>query len=223
MEPQKTLVSWSSGKDSAWALYEASRDPALKITGLLTTVTEPFQRISMHGVRVELLEAQARSLGLPLIQVPIPFPCPNEQYEAAMGKALGRAREEGVTRIVFGDLYLADIRQYRESKLKGSGLEGVWPIWLRDTRALSRQMVEAGLKATIACLDPRRLPRAFAGRAYDGRLLDGLPEGVDPCAENGEFHTFAWDGPMFSKPVRIRNGETVEREGFVFTDLLPAE
>jgi len=199
MEPQKTIVSWSSGKDSAWALYEASRNPALKLVGLLTTVTEPFNRISMHGVRVELLEAQARSLRLPLVKVPIPYPCPNEIYEAALGKALDQARGEGVTRIVFGDLYLEDIRKYRESRLKGTGFEGVWPIWLQDTHALSRRMVESGLKATITCLDPKRLPPAFAGRTYDAQLLNDLPAGVDPCAENGEFHTFAWDGPMFFK------------------------
>jgi len=222
MEHQKTIVSWSSGKDSAWALYEASRNPDLKIVGLLTTITESFNRISMHGVRVELLEAQALSLGLPLFKIPIPFPCPNEIYESAMGKALDRAKAEGITRIVFGDLYLEDIRKYRESKLTGSGIEGVWPIWLQDTRVLSHRMVEAGLKATIACLDPRRLPRKFAGRSYDAQLLNDLPEGVDPCAENGEFHTFAWDGPMFPQPVRINVGETVEREGFVFTDLIPA-
>lgn len=221
MSSHKTLVSWSSGKDSAWALYEASRNPDLKITGLLTTITEPFNRVSMHGVRFELLEAQALSLGLPLLKVPIPFPCPNEIYEEAMRQALEKARETGVTRIVFGDLYLEDIRQYRESKLKGTGFEGVWPLWLQETRGLSRRMVEGGLKASIACLDPKRLPRSFAGRVYDAQLLDDLPEGVDPCAENGEFHTFAWDGPMFSKPIHIKNGETVEREGFVFTDLLP--
>ena len=221
MSPHKTLVSWSSGKDSAWALYEASRNPDLKITGLLTTITEPFNRVSMHGVRLELLQAQALSLGLPLVMVPIPFPCTNETYEEALRKALEKAREEGVTRIVFGDLYLEDIRQYRESKLKGTGFEGVWPLWLQETRGLSRRMVEGGLKASITCLDPKRLPRSFAGRVYDAQLLDDLPEGVDPCAENGEFHTFAWDGPMFSKPIRIKNGETVEREGFVFTDLLP--
>jgi len=221
MSQHKTLVSWSSGKDSAWALYEASRNPDLKITGLLTTITEPFNRVSMHGVRLELLEAQALSLGLPLFKVPIPFPCPNETYEEAMRQALEKAGETGVTRIVFGDLYLEDIRQYRETKLKGTGFEGVWPLWLQETRGLSRRMVEGGLKASIACLDPKRLPRAFAGRIYDAQLLDDLPDGVDPCAENGEFHTFAWEGPMFSKPIRIKNGETVEREGFVFTDLLP--
>src|SRR5208337_4931094 len=221
MSQHKTLVSWSSGKDSAWALYEASRNPDLKITGLLTTITEPFNRVSMHGVRLELLEAQALSLGIPLFKVPIPFPCPNETYEEAMRQALEKAGETGVTRIVFGDLYLEDIRQYRETKLKGTGFEGVWPLWLQETRGLSRRMVEGGLKASIACLDPQRLSRSFAGRVYDAQLLDDLPEGVDPCAENGEFHTFAWEGPMFSKPIRIKNGETVEREGFVFTDLLP--
>jgi uncharacterized protein (TIGR00290 family) len=222
MVPQKTIVAWSSGKDSAWALHQAKLDADLEVVGLLTTVTEPFLRVSMHGVREELLEAQACSLRLPLLKVPIPYPCPNETYETAMSEALDQAREEGVTRIVFGDLFLEDVRKYRETRLEETGFKGVWPLWLQDTRDLSRRMVEAGLKATIACLDPKRLPRAFAGRDYDGDLLDDLPEGVDPCAENGEFHTFAWDGPMFSEPVRFRRGETLERDGFVFTDLLPA-
>lgn len=222
MVPQKTIVSWSSGKDSAWALHQARRDPGLEIVGLLTTVTRDFNRVSMHGVREELLEAQARSLRLPLIKVPIPYPCPNEAYEAAMSSALDQARKEGVTRMVFGDLYLADIRGYREKKLEGTGFQGVWPLWLQDTRALSRRMVEGGLKATVACLDPKCLSKSFAGRLYDSQLLQDLPEEVDPCAENGEFHTFAWDGPMFSEPVAFRVGETVERDGFVFTDLLPA-
>ncbi len=222
MVRQKAIVSWSSGKDSAWALHQARLDPGLEVVGLLTTVTQDFHRVSMHGVREELLEAQARSLGLPLVKVPIPYPCPNETYEAAMSTALSKARENGVTRIVFGDLYLGDVRKYREAKLEGSGFEGVWPLWLKDTRTLSRQMVEAGLKATVACLDPKHLSRSFAGREYDVRLLQDLPREVDPCAENGEFHTFAWGGPMFSKPVSFRVGETVERDGFVFTDLLPA-
>jgi uncharacterized protein (TIGR00290 family) len=220
MVPQKTIVAWSSGKDSAWALYQAKLDPELEIVGLLTTLTEPFRRVSMHGVREELLEAQARSLRLPLIKVPIPHPCPNETYEAAMSEALNQAREKGVTRIVFGDLFLEDVRIYRESKLVGTGFEGVWPLWLQDTRTLSCRMVDAGLKAVITCLDPKRLPRAFAGRNYDAAMLRDLPQEVDPCAENGEFHTFAWDGPMFSEPVRFRIGETLERDGFVFTDLL---
>jgi uncharacterized protein (TIGR00290 family) len=222
MVPQKTIIAWSSGKDSAWALYEVSRNPDLEVVGLLTTVTDAFRRVSMHGVREELLEAQARSLRLPLLKVSIPYPCPNEIYETAMLTTLNQAREEGVTRIVFGDLFLEDIRKYRESRLEGTGFKGVWPLWLQDTRVLSRRMVEAGLKASIVCLDPKRLPRAFAGRTYDGKLLYDLPEEVDPCAENGEFHTFAWDGPMFSEPIRFRVGETVERDGFIFTDLLPA-
>jgi uncharacterized protein (TIGR00290 family) len=222
MISHKAIVSWSSGKDSAWALHEARKNPELEVVGLLTTITKPFQRVSMHGVRVELLEAQARSLGLPLYQVPIPFPCPNEIYEKAMQMALDRVLAEGVTRVVFGDLFLEDIRQYRESKLMGTGLEGVWPLWLQDTTGLARTMVNSGLKATIACLDPKKLPREYCGRDFDGRLLADLPAGVDPCAEKGEFHTFAWDGPMFLEPVGIVKGETVERDGFVFTDLLPA-
>ena len=222
MIPHKTIVAWSSGKDSAWSLYQARLNPELEVVGLLTTVTEAFHRVSMHGVRVELLEAQARAARLPLYQVPIPYPCPNEVYETAMAAALKKAQEAGVTRIVFGDLYLADIREYREAKLKGTGFEGVWPLWLQDTHDLSRRMVKGGLKASVACLDPKHLPRTFAGRVYDDQLLNDLPPKVDPCAENGEFHTFAWDGPMFSEPIRFQVGETVERDGFVFTDFLPA-
>lgn len=218
----RALVSWSSGKDSAWALHQARRDKNLEIVGILTTVTEPFRRVSMHGVREELLEAQARALGLSLLRVPIPYPCSNERYEEAMRKALGQATEMGVTRIVFGDLFLRDIREYREKKLAGTGFEGVWPLWDRETRALAREMIDGGLRATIVCLDPKKLPREFAGRAFDADLLRDLPAGVDPCAENGEFHTFAWDGPMFAEPVRVRAGETVERDGFVFADLEPA-
>jgi len=222
MSPHKTIVSWSSGKDSAWALHEARQMPDLEIVGLLTTLTEDFHRVSMHGVREELLDAQSRSLGLPLTKLKIPFPCPNGVYEDTMREAMDKALNQGITRIVFGDLFLRDIREYRELKLSGTGFQGVWPLWEINTQELAQRMIEGGLRSSIACLDPRKLPSTFAGRAYNADLLRDLPPGVDPCAENGEFHTFAWDGPMFSKPLRFQVGETVERDGFVFTDFIPA-
>jgi uncharacterized protein (TIGR00290 family) len=218
----KALVAWSSGKDSAWALHEARRAGEVEVVGLLTTVTSEFGRVSMHAVREALLEAQAEAVGLPCRTIGIPFPCVNEVYERRMETALGEARAEGVTRVVFGDLFLADVRAYRESRMAGSGIEPLFPLWGRDTAALAREMLAAGLRATLTCVDPRRLDRSFAGRAFDAALLGDLPPGVDPCGENGEFHTFAWDGPMFRRPVEVAIGEVVERDGFVFSDLLRA-
>ena len=220
MARPKALVAWSSGKDSAWALHEARRAGEVEVVGLLTTVTSEFGRVSMHAVREALLEAQAEAVGLPCRTIGIPFPCVNEVYERRMETALGEARAEGVTRVVFGDLFLADVRAYRESRMAGSGVEPLFPLWGRDTAALAREMLAAGLRATLTCVDPRRLDRSFAGRAFDAALLGDLPPGVDPCGENGEFHTFAWDGPMFRRPVEVATGEVVERDGFVFADLL---
>jgi uncharacterized protein (TIGR00290 family) len=216
----KAVVSWSSGKDSAWALHEIRRAGALEVVGLLTTVTSEFARVSMHAVREELLDLQAASLGLPCRKVRIPWPCPNETYEAEMARVLADVRAAGVTRIVFGDLFLADIRAYREEKLAGSGVEPVFPLWGRDTIRLAREMLDGGLCATITCVDPRQLDGAFAGRDFDAALLAELPPGVDPCGERGEFHTFAWAGPMFARPVPVTRGEVVTREGFVFADLM---
>jgi uncharacterized protein (TIGR00290 family) len=216
----KAVVSWSSGKDSAWALHEIRRAGALEVVGLLTTVTSEFARVSMHAVREELLDLQAASLGLPCRKVRIPWPCPNETYEAEMARVLADVRAAGVTRIVFGDLFLADIRAYREEKLAGSGVEPVFPLWGRDTTRLAREMLDGGLCATITCVDPRQLDGAFAGRDFDAALLAELPPGVDPCGERGEFHTFAWAGPMFARPVPVTRGEVVTREGFVFADLM---
>jgi uncharacterized protein (TIGR00290 family) len=218
--PPKALLAWSSGKDSAWALHEVRRAGGLEIVGLLTTVTSTYGRVSMHAVREDLLDRQAQAAGLPCRKVRIPWPCPNERYEAEMALALAAARAEGITRIVFGDLFLEDVRAYREKQLAGTGIDPVFPLWGRDTRALAREMVAGGLRAVLTCVDPRALDRGYAGRSFDAAFLDGLPAGVDPCGERGEFHTFAWAGPMFSRQLPVAPGEVVEREGFVFADLL---
>ena len=222
MSAPRVLVAWSSGKDSAFALHVLREQGAL-VVGLLTTVNEAFERVAMHAVRLSLLRAQAEAVGLPLVEVRIPWPCPNEAYEAAMARALAGARAEGATAVAFGDLFLEDVRRYREERMKGSGLEPLFPLWGRPTGPLAQEMIERGQKAVLTCVDPRVLPRELAGRAFDAELLRELPAGVDPCGENGEFHSFAWDGPAFRHPVPVRLGEVVEREGFVFADLLPAE
>ena len=215
----RAVVSWSSGKDAAFALHEVRRAGELEVVGLLTTVTAPYGRVSMHGVRESVLDAQARALGLPLYKVPIPAPCPNAVYEEAMGTMLGRLATEGVRRVVFGDLFLEDVRAYREEKLRGTGIEPVFPLWGRPTRPLAEEMISAGVKARLVALDPRRLPAAFAGRAFDRQLLAELPADVDPCGERGEFHTCVIDGPMFDRPVVVDAREVVDRDGFVFADL----
>ena len=215
----KTLVSWSSGKDSAWTVHVLRQRGDVEIAGLLTTINEAAQRVAMHAVRVDVLQAQADALGLPLWQIPIPSPCPNEVYERAMAAAVRRAVAEGFTQIAFGDLFLEDIRRYREERLAGTGLTPLFPLFGADTAALAREMIAAGVRARITCLNPKVLDRSFAGREFDTTLLDELPRGVDPCAERGEFHTCAYDGPMFSRPVPIDTGITIERDGFVFTDL----
>ena len=216
------LISWSSGKDSAWMVHVLRTRGDIEIGGLLTTINEPAQRVAMHAVRVELLEAQAEALGLPLWTIPIPSPCPNEEYERAMADAVGRAVAEGFTHIAFADLFLEDIRRYREERLAGSGLTPLFPLFGADTAALAREMIASGLGARITCVDPRVLDRRFAGRDFDAALLADLPPSVDPCGERGEFHTFAYRGPMFAHPIPIESGVTVERDGFVFADLLPA-
>lgn len=218
MKP-KALLSWSSGKDSAFALHEVQRAGALEIVGLLTTVNQAFERVAMHAVRVELLRRQAEAARLPLAIVEIPWPCPNGTYEAAMAEALRRARGDGITHVVFGDLFLADIRAYREAQLAPLGLVPVFPLWQRDTRALAHAMIDSGLSARLTCVDPRALDRRFAGRAFDCALLAELPPTVDPCGEHGEFHTFVTAGPMFAHPIDVTPGEVVERDGFVFADL----
>lgn len=222
MTRPKALLSWSSGKDAAWALHVLRQAAAVEVVGLLTTTNVAFDRVAMHGVRETLLEAQAAAAGLPLWKVPLPWPCPNDAYEARMAEACARAVAEGVEVMAFGDLFLEDVRDYRIQKLAGTGLRPSFPIWNADTASVARDMVAAGLKATLACVDPRALDAGFAGRDFDAALLAELPPSVDPCGERGEFHTFAWDGPMFHQSVPIRRGEVVERDGFVFADLVPA-
>lgn len=216
----KTILSWSSGKDSAWALHKLRHDPGVEVVGLLVTVNEAFERVAMHGVRRSLVEAQARAAGLPLHVVTIPWPCSNEDYEGRTAAFVNSARASGVEAMAFGDLFLEDIRTYRESRLAGTGLKPLFPVWGIDTKQLAAEMIEGGLSARIVCLDPRQLDRSFAGRTFDASLIKDLPPGVDPCGEKGEFHTFATAGPMFAHAIPVRPGETVERDGFVFTDLM---
>jgi uncharacterized protein (TIGR00290 family) len=219
-EPRpRAVVSWSSGKDSAYALYEARRAGRLHVVGLLTTITETYGRVSMHGVREEILDAQAEAAGLPLFKVPIPSPCPNEVYERAMGTMMGRLQSEGVRAVIFGDLFLEDIRAYREAKMRGTGLEPVFPLWGRPTGALAEEIVDAGFEARIVALDPKKIPPRFAGRSFDRQLLADLPPEVDPCGERGEFHTCVTAGPIFHWPIPVVPGDVVERDGFVFADL----
>jgi uncharacterized protein (TIGR00290 family) len=218
----KTLLSWSTGKDSAWALHLLRQRADIELVGLVTTINAAFGRVAMHGVRRALVEAQAEAAGLPLHVLPIPYPCPNETYEAVMGEFVARQIAKGVEAMAFGDLFLEDIRRYRETKLAGTGITPLFPVWGLDTVRLPRDMISAGLVAHIACLDPRKLPASLAGRRFDLDLLAELPAGVDPCAENGEFHTFACAGPMFRRPIPVTVGEPVTRDGFVFCDLVPA-
>ena len=218
----QALIAWSSGKDSAWALHEARRAAEYDIVGALTTVTDSFARVSMHGVREELLRAQLDAAGLPAITVRIPYPCPNDVYEREMGKAIAEAKARGVTHMIFGDLFLADIRAYREKQLAGTGITPVFPLWLKPTAALARDMIASGVEAHLAVVDLKKLPASLAGRRFDAALLDELPPGTDPCGENGEFHSFVSAGPMLSRKISVRVGDTVERDGFAFADLLAA-
>ncbi|HWM83407.1 MAG TPA: ATP-binding protein [Pseudolabrys sp.] len=217
----KALIAWSGGKDCAYALHVARRAGMSDIVGALTTVTEPFDRVSVHGVRKELLRAQLAAAGLQPVIVRIPYPCPNDAYEQAMAAAMTQARAEGITHIVFGDLYLADIRAYREQKLAGTGIAPVFPLWGRPTDALAREMIAAGLQATVVTVDLKKLPAGFVGRRFDAALLADLPQGVDPCGENGEFHSFVTAGPMLARRIAVRTGETVARDGQAYIDLLP--
>jgi uncharacterized protein (TIGR00290 family) len=215
-------MSWSSGKDSTFALATARRDPTIDVVGLLVSMNADADRVSMHGVRRELVVAQAERLGLPLHLVELPSPCPNETYEEAMRDAIAVARAEEVEEMVFGDLYLADVRAYREQSLAATGIRPRFPLWNLPTAPLAREMLAAGVQAVITCVNPAQAPAEIAGRAWDERLLAELPAGVDPCGEGGEFHTFVWNGPGFRTPVAIETGEVVERDGFVFCDVSPA-
>ena len=216
----KILVSWSSGKDAAWVLHTLRQQHAHAVGGLLTTINEAFDRVAMHAVRRPLLEAQAEATGLPLYRVHIPWPCSNADYEQRMGDAVTQIVADGFTHVAFGDLFLEDVRRYREERLAGTGLTPLFPLWeTKPTADLAREMIDGGVRAILTCVDPRKLPASFAGRAFDRMLLDDLPPGVDPCGENGEFHSFVWDGPMFARPLDVEVGEVVERDGFVFADV----
>ena len=218
---RRVLLSWSSGKDSAWTLQVLRGKTGVDVVGLLTTVNTAHGRVAMHSTRRAILEAQARAVGLPLHVIPLPWPCSNEVYERAMRAEFESALKEGVTHIAFGDLFLEDVRAYRCKQLEGSGLEPLFPIWHEPTEPLARRMIDAGLQAFLTCIDPKRLPRTFVGRQFDHAFLNDLPQDVDPCGENGEFHTCVIAGPMFRHPVAVVPGEIVERDGFCFADLLP--
>jgi uncharacterized protein (TIGR00290 family) len=220
MPRPKAWLSWSSGKDSAWALHVLRSRGEVEIVGLLTTINGDAGRVAMHAVRESLLEAQAAAAGVPLVKVFIPSPCTNEEYETWMGEAMSVARALGVRYVAFGDLFLEDVRQYREGKLAGTGIEPLFPLWGLETATQARTMIDAGLRAYLTCVDPKQLAPSFAGRIFDADLLAELPPGVDPCGERGEFHTFACAGPMFRSPIAVTPGEVVERDGFVFADLV---
>ncbi len=221
----KILLSWSSGKDSAWTLHTLRQQPNVEIIGLLTTFNEVNNRVAMHGVRMELVEKQAEAAGYPLWSVPLPFPCSNEEYESRMRTVIERAHREGITHVAFGDLFLEEIRAYRERMMAGTGIQPIFPIWRTpsDTKALAQEMLKNDLRTVLTTVDPKQIGTAFAGRMYDEGLLNDLPSSADPCGENGEFHTFCFDGPMFAHPISIQVGETVVRDGFVFTDILPVK
>jgi uncharacterized protein (TIGR00290 family) len=221
MNQPKAWLAWSTGKDSAWSLHKLRQQGEIEIVALLTTVNRTHQRVAMHAVRESLLEAQAEAAGLPLVRVSIPSPCRNSEYEDAMKAAMDRARAEGVTHVAFGDLFLEDIRRYREEQLAKCGMTPLFPLWGLHTGQLAREMIENGLSAYITCVDPKQLDPSFAGRKFDFELLAALPKQVDPCGENGEFHTFAFEGPMFRQLIQVERGNIVERDGFVFADFLP--
>jgi uncharacterized protein (TIGR00290 family) len=219
---KKVLLSWSSGKDSAWALHLLRQNPDVEVAALLTTFNQSADRVAMHAVRRELTLAQAERTGLPLWAVDLPWPCSNAEYETRMQAACDRAIAEQFQAVAFGDLFLEDVRGYRVRQLAQTGLEPLFPVWKIPTAGLAREMIAHGVKAKLTCVDPSKLDRSFAGREYDTALLADLPPGVDPCGENGEFHTFVYESPVFSSPIAVRMGEIVERDGFVFADVLPA-
>ena len=222
MSRPKALIAWSSGKDSAWALHEVRRAGEFDVVGALTTITDAFGRVSIHGLRQELLAAQLDAAGLAQVTVRIPYPCPNEIYEREMAAAMGQAKAQGITHVIFGDLFLEDVRAYRETRLKPIDMTPVFPVWRKPTDALAREMIASGVDARLVCVDLKALPKTFAGRRFNAALLADLPPDVDPCGENGEFHSFVAAGPMLARPVAIKAGEVVERDGFAYADFLPA-
>jgi uncharacterized protein (TIGR00290 family) len=217
---KRVLLSWSSGKDSAWALHLLRQDPRIEVVGLLTTFNAAFDRVAMHAVRHELVDLQAASIGLPLWAVPLPWPCSNAEYESLLAAVCTKAKSEGIEAVAFGDLFLEDIRVYRLAQMAKAELEPLFPVWGIPTLQLAHDMMAAGVKAKLTCVDPRKLDASFAGREFDAELLKDLPEGVDPCGENGEFHTFVYDAPAFREPLSVQVGEVVERDGFVFADVI---
>ncbi|RRS30071.1 MAG: ATP-binding domain-containing protein [Epsilonproteobacteria bacterium (ex Lamellibrachia satsuma)] len=216
---RKTLMSWSSGKDSAWALHKLQQNPEIDLVGLFCTVNEEFCRVTMHGVRVELIKKQALSIGLPLEIIEIPHPCSNAEYEKIMGQFVERAKSNNIEYFAFGDLFLEDVRNYREEKLKGSGIKPIFPVWGIPTDKLLRQMISSGLRTVITCINPKQISKEFVGKELDENFLCSLPKNVDPCGENGEFHSFVFDGPMFKEKIEISVGDIVHRDNFVFADV----
>lgn len=224
MTARRVWLAWSSGKDCAWALHVLRQQPDTEVIGLLSTLNEAADRVAMHAVRRTLLEAQALATGLPLRLVYLPWPCSNEEYERRMSEVIVQAREAGVTHMAFGDLMLEDIRAYRIRQLSGTGIDPLFPLWkpVGGTEALAKQMIQSGVKAVLTCIDPKQLSESFIGRWYDDVLLSELPAAVDPCGEHGEFHTFCFDGPMFTHAIPIQVGEIVTRDGFCFVDVMHA-
>ncbi len=216
----KTLVSWSSGKDAAWMLHCLRQDPAVQVAGLLTTVNRQYDRVAMHAVPRQFLLAQAAAAGLPPAAIDIPSPCSSEEYEDVMARFLEQARADGIEAVAFGDLFLEDVRRYREEKMAPTGIAPLFPLWGTPTAALATRMIDGGFRSIVTCVDPRVMPRELAGRPYDRQFLDDLPPGADPCGENGEFHTFVHDGPIFDYPLRVAAGAIIERDGFVFADIV---
>lgn len=221
MTDSRVALSWSSGKDSAWTLHLLRRTPGIEIAALITTFNEAANRVAMHAVRRELVEIQAARVGLPVWTIDLPWPCSNAVYEELMAGVCRRAVQNRVTGIAFGDLFLRDIRAYREKQLETTGLQPLFPVWQIPTRELAWEMIRAGVKAKVTCVDPAKLDRSYAGRDFDAGFLNSLPDQVDPCGENGEFHTFVYDAPVFSSAIKVEAGEIVERDGFVFADVLP--
>jgi uncharacterized protein (TIGR00290 family) len=216
---KKVWLSWSSGKDSAWALWQMRKDPQVEVERLFCTINQDAERVAMHGVRVSLLQQQAKALGLPLTVIDLPSPCSNEDYQRIMGKFVESAKQQQVEAFAFGDLFLESVRDYRVEQLSGTGIEALFPIWNTPTHELSQQLIDSGVKTVLTCVDSKQISAQFSGRQYDRSLLNELPDTCDPCGENGEFHTFVYDGPMFSTPITIEVGEQLDRDGFIFTDI----